>query len=84
MKKFPEALVSLIFIVTGGLLHLSSLPNGYQNLLNLRWKNITPNLLFAYFPQLDYSSQKYGTNSNQVNEDLKKIDEVVNSIIKKD
>ena len=34
-----------------------------------------PNLLFAYFPQLDYSSQKFGKNSNQVKEDLKKIDD---------
>ncbi len=42
-----------------------------------------PNLLFAYFPQLDYPSQKFGKNSTQVKEDLKKIDEVVNTIIKK-
>ncbi|MBA3751157.1 MAG: alkaline phosphatase family protein, partial [Nitrosopumilus sp.] len=42
-----------------------------------------PNLLFAYFPQLDYSSQKFGKNSIQVKEDLKKIDETVGSIIKK-
>jgi len=42
-----------------------------------------PNLLFAYFPQLDYSSQKFGKNSVQVKEDLKKIDDTVNSIVKK-
>jgi predicted AlkP superfamily pyrophosphatase or phosphodiesterase len=42
-----------------------------------------PNLLYAYFPQLDYSSQKFGKNSNQVKDDLKKIDIVVNSIIEK-
>lgn len=46
-------------------------------------EKITPNLLFAYLPQLDYTSQKYGPSSNQVNEDLKKIDEIVNSILKK-
>jgi predicted AlkP superfamily pyrophosphatase or phosphodiesterase len=42
-----------------------------------------PNLLFAYFPQLDYSSQKFGKNSTEVKVDLEKIDEVVSSIIKK-
>ena len=42
-----------------------------------------PDLLFAYFPQLDYPSQKYGKNSTQVKEDLRKIDEVVDSIVKK-
>ena len=42
-----------------------------------------PNLLYAYFPQLDYSSQKFGKNSNQVKDDLKKIDIVVNSIVEK-
>jgi len=46
-------------------------------------EKITPNLLFAYLPQLDYTSQKYGPNSSQVGEDLKKIDEIVNSILRK-
>ncbi len=46
-------------------------------------ENYKPNLLFAYFPQLDYSSQKFGKNSIQVKEDLKKIDQVVATIIKK-
>ena len=41
-----------------------------------------PNLLFAYFPQLDYSSQKFGKNSPQVKYDLKKIDGIVDSIVK--
>ncbi len=41
-----------------------------------------PNLLFAYFPQLDYSSQKFGKNSPQVKDDLKKIDGIVDSIVK--
>lgn len=43
----------------------------------------TPNVLLAYLPHLDYSSQKYGPNSNQTKDDLKKIDEIVNSIVKK-
>jgi predicted AlkP superfamily pyrophosphatase or phosphodiesterase len=46
-------------------------------------ENNTPNLLFAYFPQLDYSSQKFGRNSPQVKDDLKKIDGIVDSIVKK-
>ena len=46
-------------------------------------ENHKPDLLFAYFPQLDYPSQKFGKNSTQVKEDLRKIDEVVDSIVKK-
>jgi predicted AlkP superfamily pyrophosphatase or phosphodiesterase len=46
-------------------------------------ENHKPNLLFAYFPQLDYPSQKFGKNSIQVKEDLKKIDQAVASIVKK-
>jgi predicted AlkP superfamily pyrophosphatase or phosphodiesterase len=46
-------------------------------------ENNMPNLLLAYFPQLDYSSQKFGKNSPQVRDDLAKIDETVGSIIKK-
>lgn len=42
-----------------------------------------PNLLFAYFPQVDYSAQKYGRESTQVKDDLKKIDAIVESIINK-
>lgn len=40
-----------------------------------------PNLLYAYFPQLDYSAQKHGKSSTQVQEDLQKIDNYVGSII---
>ena len=46
-------------------------------------ENHKPDLLLAYFPQLDYPSQKFGKNSTQVKEDLRKIDEVVDSIVKK-
>ena len=46
-------------------------------------EKITPNVLFAYLPQLDYTCQKYGPNSSQASEDLKKIDEIVNSILKR-
>jgi len=46
-------------------------------------ENHKPDLLFAYFPQLDYPSQKFGKNSTQVKEDLRKIDVVVDSIVKK-
>jgi predicted AlkP superfamily pyrophosphatase or phosphodiesterase len=42
-----------------------------------------PNLLFAYFPQLDYPSQKFGKDSVEVKQDLKKIDKIIASIITK-
>ena len=44
-------------------------------------KNHLPNLLFAYFPQLDYTAQKYGNTSQAVLEDLEKIDNSVGGII---
>lgn len=40
-----------------------------------------PNLLYAYFPQLDYSAQKHGKSSTQVQEDLQNIDNYLGSII---
>jgi predicted AlkP superfamily pyrophosphatase or phosphodiesterase len=42
-----------------------------------------PNLLFAYLPQLDYTSQKFGKDSNEVKQDLRKIDKIIDTIIKK-
>jgi len=42
-----------------------------------------PNLMFAYIPHLDYSAQRYGKNSDQVKEDLKKADNIVASIMQK-
>lgn len=42
-----------------------------------------PNLLFTYIPHIDYSAQRFGKNSNQVRDDLKKADELVGNIIKK-
>jgi predicted AlkP superfamily pyrophosphatase or phosphodiesterase len=46
-------------------------------------KNHRPNLIYAYFPQLDYSAQKFGHSSSQVTEDLMQIDNYVGNIIKK-
>ncbi|MDN5847410.1 MAG: alkaline phosphatase family protein [Candidatus Nitrosocosmicus sp.] len=43
--------------------------------------NHRPNLIFAYFPQLDYSAQKFGHSSPEVNEDLKHIDTCIGNII---
>lgn len=43
--------------------------------------NERPNLLYAYFPQLDYSAQKHGKSSTQVKEDLQKIDNYIGSIV---
>ena len=46
-------------------------------------KHHSPNLLYAYFPQLDYTAQKFGHSSFQVSDDLKQIDNFVGSIIEK-
>ena len=42
-----------------------------------------PNLMFVYIPHVDYSAQRFGKNSNQVNDDLKKADSIVGSIVEK-
>ncbi|HKR74994.1 MAG TPA: alkaline phosphatase family protein [Candidatus Nitrosocosmicus sp.] len=44
-------------------------------------ENEKPNLMYAYFPQLDYSAQKHGKSSVQVQEDLQKIDNFIGSIV---
>ncbi len=46
-------------------------------------ENRRPNLIYAYFPQIDYSAQKFGHSSSQVTDDLKQIDEYVGNIIEK-
>ncbi len=46
-------------------------------------KNHRPNLMYAYFPQLDYTAQKFGHSSPQVSDDLKQIDDCVGNIIEK-
>jgi predicted AlkP superfamily pyrophosphatase or phosphodiesterase len=46
-------------------------------------KNHRPNLLYAYFPQLDYTAQKFGHSSSQVSDDLKQIDIYIGNIIEK-
>jgi predicted AlkP superfamily pyrophosphatase or phosphodiesterase len=47
------------------------------------FENERPNLMFTYIPHIDYSAQKFGKNSNQVEEDLKKADEYVGNIVRK-
>jgi predicted AlkP superfamily pyrophosphatase or phosphodiesterase len=42
-----------------------------------------PNLMFVYIPHVDYSAQRFGKNSNQARDDLKKADSIVGSIIEK-
>ena len=44
-------------------------------------ENEMPNLMYAYLPQLDYSAQKHGKSSVQVKDDLKKIDNLIGSIV---
>jgi predicted AlkP superfamily pyrophosphatase or phosphodiesterase len=46
-------------------------------------KNHSPDLLYAYFPQLDYTAQKFGQSSPQVSDDLKLIDICVGNVIEK-
>jgi predicted AlkP superfamily pyrophosphatase or phosphodiesterase len=46
-------------------------------------ENKKPNLLFAYFPQLDYSAQKFGKESGQVKDDIKRVDSFVQRIVNK-
>ncbi len=42
-----------------------------------------PKLLFVYIPHVDYSAQRFGKESAQVREDLKKADEIVGRIAQK-
>jgi predicted AlkP superfamily pyrophosphatase or phosphodiesterase len=46
-------------------------------------ENQRPNLMFVYIPHVDYSAQRFGKNSPQVVEDLKKADSVVSGIVQK-
>jgi len=42
-----------------------------------------PNLMFVYIPHVDYSAQRFGPNSNQARDDLKKADNIVGDIVEK-
>jgi len=44
-------------------------------------KKYKPNLLMSYIPHIDYSAQRFGKNSSQVLNDLKKADELVGNLI---
>lgn len=46
-------------------------------------ENERPNLMFTYIPHVDYSAQRFGKNSKEVREDLKKADELVGRVIQK-
>lgn len=46
-------------------------------------ENERPNLMFTYIPHLDYSVQRFGKNSNEVREDLKRADYLVGQVIQK-
>ena len=46
-------------------------------------ENDRPDLMFTYMPHVDYSAQKYGKNSNEVQDDLRKADELVGRIVRK-
>jgi len=42
-----------------------------------------PNILCTYIPHVDYSAQKFGKSSNQVRDDLKIADNIVEKIVQK-
>jgi predicted AlkP superfamily pyrophosphatase or phosphodiesterase len=42
-----------------------------------------PDMTFVYIPHVDYSAQRFGKNSAQVRDDLKKADEMVGRIVSK-
>jgi predicted AlkP superfamily pyrophosphatase or phosphodiesterase len=45
------------------------------------WHKHKPNLLLAYLPHLDYSSQKFGPESSQARQALRAIDAVVGDLL---
>jgi predicted AlkP superfamily pyrophosphatase or phosphodiesterase len=42
-----------------------------------------PNFLFVYIPHVDYSAQRFGKESIQVRDDLKKADEIIGRLVQK-
>ena len=46
-------------------------------------ENERPNLIFTYIPHIDYSAQRFGKNSTEVKEDLKRADNLVGLVIQK-
>jgi predicted AlkP superfamily pyrophosphatase or phosphodiesterase len=46
-------------------------------------ENERPNIMFAYIPHVDYSAQRFGKKSKQVQEDLGKADDIVGDIVDK-
>lgn len=47
------------------------------------FENHRPETMLVYFPHVDYSAQRFGKNSTQVRDDLKKADELVGRIVRK-
>ncbi|HKU33450.1 MAG TPA: alkaline phosphatase family protein [Candidatus Nitrosotalea sp.] len=46
-------------------------------------EKLRSNLMFVYIPHVDYSAQRFGKNSNQARDDLKKADSIVGSMVEK-
>ena len=44
-------------------------------------ENQRPYFMFTYIPHVDYSAQKFGKNSNEVRNDLRRADELVGRIV---
>lgn len=53
------------------------------NAVEYTLENERPNFLFAYIPHIDYSAQRYGRESVNVKEDIKKADEIVGRLVQK-
>lgn len=49
----------------------------------LTLEKIKPNLLLMYLPHVDYSAQKFGPNSSEVDSDIGFVDELVGQMISK-
>ena len=46
-------------------------------------ENQRPDFMFTYIPHVDYSAQRFGKNSKEVQDDLKRADEFVGRIVQK-
>lgn len=47
------------------------------------FERFRPDLMLAYIPHVDYSAQRFGKDSSQVQADLKKADDIVGRIVEK-
>jgi predicted AlkP superfamily pyrophosphatase or phosphodiesterase len=53
------------------------------NAVKYTLENERPDIMFAYIPHVDYSAQRFGKKSKQVQDDLEKADDIVGDIVDK-